>query len=206
MTELRRLCAALSLDDTDEESLYRLFRWFGFRGFTIGLHAHLDFIVDLAAPMQRIAVLYPNLEPACSVFLKAESIRERLKSVLNARETNCPENFTDAQRNEFIYADFETRLPEVLRHNSTMAPNSQLNDDIGAEKRNGSFPLPLSIPRAVKDIPMALLMYASSYLLLRIWDGHALTQPACKRVVWKFGGDQRLDELWARGSEPHVLM
>lgn len=175
MTEMRRLCGLLSEDPSEADRYHRLLRWFGFRGFTVGIQSHLAYLIELEQPFRHLANLYPNLKPACDAMCLARSIQERLTSVLR-------------------------------QQNATGASEWREQNDGTRSLEPNQYPLPLTVPAAVSTVPMALLMYAASYLLVRIWDGHAKVQPSCYRVIWKFGAGEWMEDLWGSGGEPHIAM
>ena len=161
MTETQRLAAALADASSDATSVHRLLRWFGFRGFTRGLDAHLDFLIGLAPAYTRLRELHPPLAPACDAMLRARWVRDRLSEARGAGATA---------------ADFDTGPPSVR------------------------FPLPVTLPGGDSACPMARLVLAASYLMLRIWDGHIANRPECQRILGVLASTEPLDELWRESS------
>ncbi len=76
---------------------------------------------------------------------------------------------------------------EVAGRLSTLSAALALHDE-------AKFPLPLRVPSEACDAQRLLL--AASYLLVRVWHGHAASRPACHRVLWTFAVPQDLSAVF----------
>lgn len=81
MTEQVRLAEALADTHRNKDHWHRLLRWWGFRGFTVGLEPFLDHLIALEGPCHSLAREFDDMAWAWDRILCAQEVKARLQAV-----------------------------------------------------------------------------------------------------------------------------